>query len=125
MAKKSKGQKKISKVMSEYKHGALHSGSKKGPKVTNPKQAVAIALSEARKEGAHIPSKKKVAKLHRKEEKLHHIAEKAMKADEKVHKAIEGHSKKHHSKKHHAKKHLSHKLKEKLAHEMHEARKGA
>jgi len=33
----------------EYKSGMLHSGSKKGPKVTNRKQAVAIALSESRK----------------------------------------------------------------------------
>lgn len=41
--------KKIAKVMREYKKGELHSGSKKGPKVTNPKQAMAIALSEARK----------------------------------------------------------------------------
>lgn len=40
---------KIQKVMHEYKHGTLHSGSKKGPKVTNRKQAVAIAMSEARK----------------------------------------------------------------------------
>lgn len=41
--------KKISKVMKEYKEGKLHSGSKKGPKVKSRKQAVAIALSEARK----------------------------------------------------------------------------
>jgi len=40
---------KISKVMSEYKAGKLHSGSKKGPKVTNPRQALAIALSEQEK----------------------------------------------------------------------------
>jgi hypothetical protein len=33
--------------MREYKAGKLHSGSKEGPKVKNPKQAVAIALSEA------------------------------------------------------------------------------
>lgn len=46
---KSKKEKKISKVMREYKSGDLHSGSKKGPKVRNPKQAIAIALSEARK----------------------------------------------------------------------------
>lgn len=38
---------KIKKVMHEYKEGKLHSGSKKGPKVTNPKQGIAIALSEA------------------------------------------------------------------------------
>jgi hypothetical protein len=39
---------KIGKVMGEFKHGSLHSGSKKGPAVTNPKQAVAIAYSEQR-----------------------------------------------------------------------------
>lgn len=38
---------KVEKVMHKAKEGKLHSGSKKGPKVTNPKQAVAIALSEA------------------------------------------------------------------------------
>jgi len=47
MNMKSKGQKKISKVMKEFGKGKLHSGSKKGPVVENPKQAVAIALSEA------------------------------------------------------------------------------
>lgn len=40
---------KVEKVMKEYKQGKLHSGSKKGPKVRSRKQAVAIALSEARK----------------------------------------------------------------------------
>ena len=49
------------KVMGEYKKGTLHSGSKKGPVVTNPKQAVAIMLSEKRaaesKRGAK-PSRK-------------------------------------------------------------------
>ena len=40
---------KVKKVMHEYKEGKLHSGSKKGPQVTNPKQAIAIALSEARR----------------------------------------------------------------------------
>ena len=40
---------KISKVLTEFKKGTLRSGSKKGPKVTNPKQAVAIAMSEGRK----------------------------------------------------------------------------
>ena len=49
MKKKSKSKKKISKVMREYKKGKLHSGSKKGPKVKSRKQAIAIALSEARK----------------------------------------------------------------------------
>jgi hypothetical protein len=40
---------KVGKVMSEYKHGELHSGSKTGPAVKSRKQAIAIALSEARK----------------------------------------------------------------------------
>ena len=40
---------KVAKVMKEFSAGELHSGSKKGSKVTNPKQAVAIALSEAGK----------------------------------------------------------------------------
>lgn len=53
-----KGAAKVSKVMGEFKAGTLHSGSKKGPEVSNPKQAVAIALSEARKAGANIPMKK-------------------------------------------------------------------
>lgn len=44
-----KSQKKVEKVMHEYKHGTLHSGSKKGPKVKSRKQAIAIALSEARR----------------------------------------------------------------------------
>ena len=48
---------KVGKVMHEFKEGMLHSGSKKGPEVTNRKQAVAIALSEARKAGAKIPKK--------------------------------------------------------------------
>lgn len=40
---------KVGKVMGEFKRGTLHSGSSKGPEVTSRKQAVAIALSEARK----------------------------------------------------------------------------
>lgn len=50
MAKESKKEKnKISTTMREFKAGDLHSGSKKGPTVSNPKQGIAIALSEARK----------------------------------------------------------------------------
>lgn len=45
MAKSSK----VRTVLHEYKHGKLHSGSKKGPKVKSRKQAIAIALSEARR----------------------------------------------------------------------------
>lgn len=47
--KLSKGRVKIEKVMHEFKVGDLHSGSKKGPLVKNPKQAIAIALSESRR----------------------------------------------------------------------------
>lgn len=43
---KTKGQKKVASVMREFKGGSLHSG-KGGPVVKSPKQAVAIALSEA------------------------------------------------------------------------------
>jgi hypothetical protein len=57
MAKKAtKGQRKIHQVMKEEKEGTLRSGS--GQKVTSRKQAVAIALNEARKAGAKIPKKK-------------------------------------------------------------------
>ncbi len=44
-----KGKGKVAKVMGEFKRGTLHSGSKKGPEVTKRKQAVAIALNEARR----------------------------------------------------------------------------
>jgi hypothetical protein len=40
------------KVMSKFKAGKLHSGSKSGPQVKNRKQAVAIMLSEKRKAGS-------------------------------------------------------------------------
>ena len=43
----SKAQAKMGKVMHEYKAGSLHSG-KGGPVVKNPKQAIAIAMSEAK-----------------------------------------------------------------------------
>lgn len=52
----SKGNAKIHKVMKEQKEGKLKSGS--GKKVKSRKQAIAIALSEARKSGAKIPKKK-------------------------------------------------------------------
>ena len=47
MKKMSKGQKKVSIVMKEFKKGKLKSG-KSGKIVKNPKQAIAIALSEAK-----------------------------------------------------------------------------
>jgi len=51
-----KAQKKVEKTMEEYKKGELKSG-KSGKKVTSRKQAVAIGLSKARKEGAKVPKK--------------------------------------------------------------------
>ena len=58
MAKKtaSKGKRKVHKVMHEFKEGSLKSSS--GKKIKSRKQAVAVALSEARSAGAHIPKKK-------------------------------------------------------------------
>lgn len=47
---------KMQKVMHEYKHGELKSGGRK--RVKNPKQAIAIGLSEARRAGANVPPKK-------------------------------------------------------------------
>ena len=51
------GRPKVKKVMDEWKSGELHSGSKKGPVVKSQKQAIAIALSEARKKGFKEPKK--------------------------------------------------------------------
>ena len=57
MAKYSKkASEKVSEAMHEMKEGKLKSGS--GDKVTSKEQAVAISLSEARKEGAKVPKKK-------------------------------------------------------------------
>jgi hypothetical protein len=47
MMKKSKADKKVAKVMTEYGKGELHSG-KGGPVVKSQRQALAIALSEAK-----------------------------------------------------------------------------
>ncbi len=53
-----KAQSKVKKAMEERKSGTLRSG-KGGKKVTNRKQAIAIGLAEARKEGAKVPKKTK------------------------------------------------------------------
>ena len=51
---------KVAKVMDEFKHGELKSGKDgKGGKVTNPKQAIAIGLSEARAAGEPVKRAKK------------------------------------------------------------------
>ena len=60
MARKygTKAQEEVKEAMHEFKEGKLTSG-KSGNKVTNPKQAIAIGLSKARKEGGKVPSRKK------------------------------------------------------------------
>jgi glucose dehydrogenase len=55
-----KGKGKVEEVMHEFKEGTLKSSS--GKNVTGRKQAVAVALSEARQAGARIPRKKSSAK---------------------------------------------------------------
>jgi uncharacterized protein DUF6496 len=52
-----KAEKKVEEVMHEMHEGKLKSGGS-GKKVTNPKQAIAIGLSEARKEGDKVPPEK-------------------------------------------------------------------
>ena len=56
-----KAQDKVEKAMHESKKGTLKSGSS-GKKVTSRKQAIAIGLSEARRAGGKVPSKKSSAK---------------------------------------------------------------
>jgi hypothetical protein len=56
-----KAQDKVEKAMHERKHGTLKSGSS-GKKVTSRKQAIAIGLSEARREGGKVPPKKSSSK---------------------------------------------------------------
>ena len=52
-----KAGKKVERAMRERKKGTLRSG-RSGKKVTSRKQAIAIGLSEARREGAKVPKKK-------------------------------------------------------------------
>jgi hypothetical protein len=49
-----KAQKTVEEAMHKYKTGDLKSG-RSGKKVTNPRQAIAIGLSEAREKGAKVP----------------------------------------------------------------------
>jgi hypothetical protein len=53
-----KAQQKVKRAMHERKRGKLKSG-RSGKKVKNPKQAIAIGLSEARRAGAKVPPKRK------------------------------------------------------------------
>lgn len=62
MAKYSKkAGEKVERAMKEMKKGKLRSG-RSGKKVTDPKQAIAIGLSEAREEGAKVPYKRSIKK---------------------------------------------------------------
>jgi hypothetical protein len=65
--KRGGGTKKVRKVMREFKSGTLKSSS--GGKVRKRKQAVAIALSEARRAGAKIPKKPRKKKAAAKKKK--------------------------------------------------------
>jgi hypothetical protein len=56
-----KAQNNVEMAMHEKKEGKLKSG-RSGKKVTSRKQAIAIGLSEARKEGAKVPEKKTAKK---------------------------------------------------------------
>ena len=62
MAKYSKkAGEKVERAMKEMKEGKLRTG-RSGKKVTDPKQAIAIGLSEAREEGAKVPYKRSTKK---------------------------------------------------------------
>ena len=56
-----KASKKVARAMHERKRGTLRSG-RSGKKVTSRKQAIAIALSEARKSGAKVPRRGKTSR---------------------------------------------------------------
>ena len=53
-----KAQEEVKEAMHEFMEGKLKSGGKSKKTVTNPKQAIAIGLSQARKKGAKVPKKK-------------------------------------------------------------------
>ena len=56
---------KVKKTLHEMKHSTLRSG-RSGPKVKSRKQAIAIGLSEARREGKKVPRKKSAKRAKRK-----------------------------------------------------------
>ena len=57
-----KAQETVKEAMHKYKRGELKGGKGSHPKVKNPKQAIAIGLSEARKKGAKVPAAPKARK---------------------------------------------------------------
>ena len=58
-----KAQRKVKRAMHERKHGTLRSG-RSGKRVTSRKQAIAIGLSEARREGGKVPRKSSSRRSH-------------------------------------------------------------
>ena len=62
-----KASEKIGSTMHEFKRGQLRSSS--GQKVKSRKQAIAIGLSEARREGKKVPKKKKKGRKKRRSKK--------------------------------------------------------
>jgi hypothetical protein len=68
-AKKSTKVARMSEEMEKFKHGTLHSGSKKGPKVKSRAQAVAIGLSESgqsnRDKNTSVRGRKRIGKVKR------------------------------------------------------------
>ena len=81
---------KMAKVMGEFASGKLHSGSKKGPEVTNKKQAVAIAMSEARKAAAKKPVKMREGGVFNERGKRATMAELAAEERRMVGRPVEG-----------------------------------
>lgn len=63
----------IKKTMEEYKEGKLHSGSKHGPEVKSRAQAIAIGLSEERKEGHKVPKPHHPKGSHAKQGHMPHV----------------------------------------------------
>jgi hypothetical protein len=57
----SKAQSKVRRSMKEMKSGTLRSG-RSAKKVTSRKQAIAIGLSEARREGGKVPARRKASR---------------------------------------------------------------
>lgn len=73
-----KSQQKVEESMKEMKKGKLKSG-RSGKKVTNPKQAIAIGLSEARKAGGKVPSNSNEKKSAKKAAPKKSVAKKIVK----------------------------------------------
>lgn len=57
-----KSQELVKEKMHEYKEGKAGAAGSHGQKIKNPKQAIAIGISEAREAGAKVPPKKKKSK---------------------------------------------------------------